>query len=457
MPVPRYLNLAIVIILFLWPTAADAQAEGPTYVVQEGDTLFGIAFIFGSTVNEVAAANGIENPSAIFPGQELVIPGLEGIQGSLRFEVLEFGETLTSRALRHGLPLDQLVQLNRVLLPQRFPAGQRVVLVEPEAPELPLPTAQRVMAARGDSLLELSARLNSDPWSIQAYNRLGARRWSVAVEMLYAPGGDSPTTALPPELDAVEVGPLPSVQGQVVVIQVTAPEGTQVSGRLGPWNLNLVERAPGDFVALQGVHALSEPGLLELEIGQLSGSMFSQPIELVEGDYGREVLQVPPETLDPENTGPEDELIGRVVGQITPEMQWEGVFAFPGSYYETFPSFFGTRRSYNGSEFIYYHTGLDLYGGSTTPVLAPAIGRVAFADNLTVRGNVTYLDHGGGVYSGFLHQSQILVQVGDPVEQGQIIGYVGGTGRVTGPHLHWEVWVGGVPVDPLLWTRTPFP
>ncbi|MEK7682775.1 MAG: LysM peptidoglycan-binding domain-containing protein, partial [Chloroflexota bacterium] len=197
MPVPRYLNLAIVTILFLWPTAAaDAQAEGPTYVVQEGDTLFGIAFIFGSTVNEVAAANGIENPSAIFPGQELVIPGLEGIQGSLRFEVLEFGETLTSRALRHGLPLDQLVQLNRVLLPQRFPAGQRVVLVEPEAPELPLPTAQRVMAARGDSLLELSARLNSDPWSIQAYNRLGARRWSVAAEMLYAPGGDSPPTAL---------------------------------------------------------------------------------------------------------------------------------------------------------------------------------------------------------------------------------------------------------------------
>ncbi|MEK7682668.1 MAG: M23 family metallopeptidase, partial [Chloroflexota bacterium] len=114
-------------------------------------------------------------------------------------------------------------------------------------------------------------------------------------------------------------------------------------------------------------------------------------------------------------------------------------------------------RSYNGSEFIYYHTGLDLHGSSTTPVLAPAIGRVAFADNLTVRGNATYLDHGGGVYSGFLHQSQILVQVGDPVVQGQIIGYVGDTGRVTGPHLHWEVWVGGVPVDPLLWTRTPFP
>ncbi|HEX9893572.1 MAG TPA: M23 family metallopeptidase, partial [Gemmatimonadales bacterium] len=127
------------------------------------------------------------------------------------------------------------------------------------------------------------------------------------------------------------------------------------------------------------------------------------------------------------------------------------------NYFEAFPSVFGTRRSYNGSEFIYYHTGLDLYGSSTTPVLAPAAGRVAFASLLTVRGNTTYIDHGWGVFSGFLHQSEILVQPGELVEPGQIVGYVGGTGRVTGPHLHWEVWVGGVPVDPLTWTRSAFP
>jgi murein DD-endopeptidase MepM/ murein hydrolase activator NlpD len=118
---------------------------------------------------------------------------------------------------------------------------------------------------------------------------------------------------------------------------------------------------------------------------------------------------------------------------------------------------FGTRRSYNGSDFTYYHTGLDLYGSTTTPVLAPAAGRVAFTSFLTVRGNTTYIDHGLGVFSGFLHQSQILVQPGDLVEPGQIVGYVGGTGRVTGPHLHWEVWVGGVPVEPLIWTRSTFP
>ena len=67
------------------------------------------------------------------------------------------------------------------------------------------------------------------------------------------------------------------------------------------------------------------------------------------------------------------------------------------------------------------------------------------------------IDHGWGVYTGYLHQSEIMVKVGDHVEAGQVIGLVGGTGRVTGPHLHWEVWVGGVQVDPLEWLEKIFP
>ncbi len=82
---------------------------------------------------------------------------------------------------------------------------------------------------------------------------------------------------------------------------------------------------------------------------------------------------------------------------------------------------------------------------------------VVFAGPLTVRGNATYIDHGWGVYTGYLHQSQLLVQAGDRVETGQLIGMVGNTGRVTGPHLHWEVWVGGVPVQPLEWTSQSYP
>jgi murein DD-endopeptidase MepM/ murein hydrolase activator NlpD len=217
------------------------------------------------------------------------------------------------------------------------------------------------------------------------------------------------------------------------------------------------------LVALQGIHALTTPGLEDLIIrlydvrGGPLLDQFSQPLPIRSGDYGAEALRVPPETLDPANTAPEDALIESLVSQTRPERLWDGVFQYPTSYYETFPSLFGTRRSYNGSDYSYYHTGLDLYGSTTTQVLAPARGVVVYAGFLTVRGNVTYIDHGWGVFSGFLHQSQILVQPGEVVTPGQVIGYVGGTGRVTGPHLHWEVWVGGVPVDPREWTATAFP
>ena len=74
-----------------------------------------------------------------------------------------------------------------------------------------------------------------------------------------------------------------------------------------------------------------------------------------------------------------------------------------------------------------------------------------------MRGNVTYIDHGWGVYSGYFHQSEFLVSEGDYVETGQVIGLVGNTGRSTGAHLHWEIWVGGVPVDPLDWIAREYP
>ncbi len=110
----------------------------------------------------------------------------------------------------------------------------------------------------------------------------------------------------------------------------------------------------------------------------------------------------------------------------------------------------------NDGPSTFFPTGLDFCGNNTTDVLAPAVGRVVFAGPLTVRGNATVIDHGQGVYTGYLHQSELFVQTGDMVQPGQVIGKVGATGRVTGPHLHWEVWVNGVQVDPLDWLEKTF-
>ena len=92
-----------------------------------------------------------------------------------------------------------------------------------------------------------------------------------------------------------------------------------------------------------------------------------------------------------------------------------------------------------------------------TPIYAPAAGKVVYTGTLTVRGNVTVIDHGWGIYTAYAHQSEIQVQVGEMVTPGQLIGLGGQTGRVTGPHLHWEVWVGGVQVDALEWLKNVYP
>jgi murein DD-endopeptidase MepM/ murein hydrolase activator NlpD len=130
-------------------------------------------------------------------------------------------------------------------------------------------------------------------------------------------------------------------------------------------------------------------------------------------------------------------------------------------YPDEFTSLYGRQRVYHGTgtDLVIegFHTGLDFAGGEGLQISAPAPGKVVFAAPLTVRGNATIIDHGWGVYSGFWHQSQIFVNVGDTVEQGQVIGLVGGTGRVTGAHLHWEVWVNGVQVDPLNWLDQAYP
>jgi murein DD-endopeptidase MepM/ murein hydrolase activator NlpD len=100
---------------------------------------------------------------------------------------------------------------------------------------------------------------------------------------------------------------------------------------------------------------------------------------------------------------------------------------------------------------------LDYCGQIGDPIYAAAPGVVVFAEPSTVRGNATMIDHGMGVFSAYMHQSEILVNVGDRVEQGQLIGRVGNTGRVEGPHLHFEVLVGGVPVNPLDWLNKEYP
>lgn len=125
---------------------------------------------------------------------------------------------------------------------------------------------------------------------------------------------------------------------------------------------------------------------------------------------------------------------------------WTASFLKPRASVVT--SEFGSGRLFNGT-LTTRHLGVDFRGAIGEPVRASNRGVVALVGRFFLAGNVVYIDHGGGVVTSYFHFSKILVSAGDTVKRGQVIGLVGNTGRVTGPHLHWAARYGANTVNPL--------
>jgi murein DD-endopeptidase MepM/ murein hydrolase activator NlpD len=128
----------------------------------------------------------------------------------------------------------------------------------------------------------------------------------------------------------------------------------------------------------------------------------------------------------------------------TPRL-WRAPFTLPRPGRVT--SGFGNARTFNGAVQT-RHMGVDLAGKTGAPIRAANRGVVALVADFYLAGRAVYVDHGGGLVTGYFHMSKPLVAVGDTVRRGQIIGRVGHTGRVTGPHLHWVMRYGAITVDP---------
>lgn len=166
-----------------------------------------------------------------------------------------------------------------------------------------------------------------------------------------------------------------------------------------------------------------------------------------------QALQVPP-SLAALVTGPvanaEAAQLALLTQPVHPEKLWMGEFRLPlpSSFPRT--TGFGDRRNYADGH-VAYHAGYDVAAPLGAAVAASASGSTVFTGPLHQRGHTVIVDHGWGIYTVYAHLSQIDVQPGQPVTQGQIIGGVGSTGLSTGPHLHWEVRLRGLPVDPAAW------
>jgi murein DD-endopeptidase MepM/ murein hydrolase activator NlpD len=156
-----------------------------------------------------------------------------------------------------------------------------------------------------------------------------------------------------------------------------------------------------------------------------------------------EFVTPPPNVL--ERIREESELIRAVYGIHSPKWRREGAFIIPVKGQMFFN--FGEKRAYNNKPRS-QHSGIDIASPEGTPVRASNTGQVVLANHLYFSGKTVIIDHGLGVFSLYCHFLEISVEGGDEVKKGDIIGKIGSTGRVTGPHLHWSIKIKGNRVDP---------
>ncbi|HEY9627529.1 MAG TPA: M23 family metallopeptidase [Coleofasciculaceae cyanobacterium] len=214
--------------------------------------------------------------------------------------------------------------------------------------------------------------------------------------------------------------------------------------------------APNRFRALLPTTPLDPPGRLNIQVNG-AGDPQALVLQLRDRDFPTQSIWLSGGGSD--GTDYEFDKVDAFKALVTPEKLWNGKFQRPSEGEIT--TVYGVRRYYNG-EFAqdYYHRGVDYGAGTGSPIVAPAAGKVALigreADGFQLHGNTIGVDHGQGVVSIFLHLSRIDVKEGDIVSPGQQLGAVGATGGVTGPHLHWGLYVNGQSIDPVPWRYNGF-
>ena len=441
------------------PTPTPQPATGPIYIIQPGDFLSTIASDFGVSLEDLMAVNNITDANSISAGAQIIIPGLEGIHGILDRKPTFYGDTLSGFSRRNQVSEGLLRRLNHITSSSELAAGRNLVYPQKENFT---PLVNRINLAPGETLLEASILAQTDPWTLVTLNGLKGNWAALPGDILY-------TNGMPSAFVSVSVAPQQIKQGGTSTIIVQTTPGVTLGGSLGEKQLHFFALEDGKQVALQGIHAMLEPGLYLLTLEAMLPNGVKQTLEQMvvvqSGFYLDEVLLVEPATIDPVVSDPELQKITDLTAPASPQKYWQGTFKSPSPLYAfppgCFTSYYGNRRTYIGSgtdeTFDSFHSGLDFCGGAGVQISAPADGVVIFAGPLTVRGNATIIDHGWGIYSGIWHQSQIDVQVGQIVKVGDVIGLVGGTGRVTGAHLHWEVWVNEIQVDPMDWLESNYP
>jgi murein DD-endopeptidase MepM/ murein hydrolase activator NlpD len=463
-PIKRLITLAALMVLAfgapLTPVQAApaAQSGDPIYLVQSGDTLSSIALRFGVTSDELQTANGITDPNSLAIGQQLVIPGLDGISGFLTSEVVPLGTSLTGLTRQYQLEQADLVTLNKITSPSEAIAGIKLIVAVDQNADPLTPVA---FVQPGETALEAAIRANSSPWALEEDNSLQGSWDFMPGDRLYGAALEDVAPAnLLPGVSEFAVSPMPVLQGETLEIELQSDGTLSFAGEFDGQPLNFYSDDGSRFYSFYGIHAQTEPGVYALQVTATKADgqtvTFEQMVLLADVDFGNEYVYVS-NGLSEDEIAFEHDFMDKALSSPSPDRLWDGQFQYPIDE-PCLGSKFGLERDYNDGVLFYYHTGLDFkVCAQNLNLYAPAAGKVIIAEALPVKGNAVYIDHGWGVYSGFAHLSEFNVEVGDIVQPGDIIGQIGNTGRSAGPHLHFEINIGSTPVNPMTWLDEEFP
>jgi murein DD-endopeptidase MepM/ murein hydrolase activator NlpD len=252
--------------------------------------------------------------------------------------------------------------------------------------------------------------------------------------------------------------PAPATRGNVVWLYVRpavgpADSSITLDGTAAGEPLHFERLDDGRYRSLLGI-PLEGGDTLLITLGRSTGAItdtVSLRLAVRHPAYANERLTVAPRYAEPDSAsrarvGAELEQSRGISRRAhdTPRLWW-GRFVRPRPTRIT--SGFGTGREFNG-HVTDRHMGVDFAGKVGAPVRAAGRAVVSLVARFYLAGNAVYLDHGGGLVTGYFHLSRVAVAAGDTVAAGQVIGAVGQTGRATGPHLHWIARYGGITVNP---------